>query len=157
MKCSETRDMISPYIDDELGPGERKEFMAHIESCPACRKELAEAEQVHGLFTSAERFEAPLSFATRVMASVGEREESWLSRIGDLIAGRPLFLRTAEVAFALVVAVLGVVSGNILVARNPAERQPSVQESFSLDLFRAAPPDSVAGAYMSLAGVADEK
>jgi hypothetical protein len=70
---------------------------------------------------------------------------------------QPTFLRAAEVAFALVVIFIGMVSGNLLVAGRATERPMTVQESFSLDLFQATPPDSIGGVFVTLAGAADEK
>jgi hypothetical protein len=92
------------------------------------------------------------------MAHVEETEEAGLfSRIRRLFAIRPLFLRTLEVAFALVIMLIGVMSGNMLVADRTPGTQPTIQESFSLDLFQATPPDSIGGAYMKLVGTADER
>jgi hypothetical protein len=65
-----------------------------------------------------------------------------------------------EVAFALVIMIIGVFSGNLLVADRTSERQTvqaTVQKSFSLDLFQATPPDSVGGAYVRLMGAGDER
>jgi anti-sigma factor RsiW len=157
MTCPEARTMISPYIDNELLPDERRDFVAHSETCQACREELAETEELHGLFVVSQRFEAPLGFATRVLAQVNEKEEPWLTRLWQSLAGQSVFLRTAQVAFALVVVLLGIVSGNLLSTGKTTERQSTVRESFSLDLFSATPPDSIGGAYMRVAGVADEK
>jgi anti-sigma factor RsiW len=158
MKCSRIRNMISPYVDEELTPDEKKAFASHVQSCPACREELEEVQSLHRLFASAERFEAPYGFETRVMAYLGEiKEGGILSRLRNLVAGRPLFLRTMEVAFALVVMLIGVISGNLLMADRTPERQPTLQESFSLDLFQATPPDSLGGVYVRLAGGTDEK
>lgn len=157
MKCSHVRGLVSPYIDDELGADEKRAFLAHVEGCLACREELEESRQIRGLFASAGRFDAPPYFDTRVMARLDEAKEPWTARLRQLFAARPFFLRTVEVAFALVIMLIGVMSGNLLIADRTAERQPTVQEAFSLDLFQAAPPDSVGGAYMRLAGVADER
>ena len=157
MKCSQIRKMISPYVDDELTPDEKKVFTSHLADCPACEKELEEIRSVHHLFASAETFEAPLGFATRVMARLEETEKTGLSRLWRLLAARPLFLRTVEVALALAIVLTGMVSGNLLVADRTTGRQTTVREAFSLDLFRAAPPDSLGDVYMRLAGVADER
>jgi anti-sigma factor RsiW len=158
MKCSQIRKMISPYVDNELAPDELKLFTSHIQGCPACKEELEKIRSIHQLFACAERFEAPLGFATRVMAHVEETEEAGLfSRIRRLFAIRPLFLRTLEVAFALVIMLIGVVSGNLLVGDRTSGNMTSgtqtvVRETFSLDLFQATPPDSIGGVYMRLAG-----
>jgi anti-sigma factor RsiW len=157
MKCSHIRNMIAPYVDDELTPDEKKIFTSHIQNCPACRQELEEVQSVHELFASAETYPAPLGFTTRVMAHLEEREEAGFSRLWRLITGRPFFLRTVEVAFAMVIMLIGVVSGNLLVADRAPVKQMSVAESFSLDLFQATPPDSIGGVYVRLAGGADER
>ncbi len=108
MKCSQIRKMISPYVDNELAPDELKLFTSHIQECPACKEELEEIQYVHQLFASAERFEAPFGFATRVMAHLEEAEEAGLfSRLWRLLTSRPVFLRTVEVAFALVIMLIG--------------------------------------------------
>ncbi len=157
MKCSEVKELISRYVDDDLGQDEKEVFTLHVRDCSACRKELEEIQAVHTLFTSAERFVAPHGFTTRVMARLEERQPSrfW----GFLAFHRPL-VRVAEVAFALAVIFIGVFSGNLLVADRTSQRQVvqvTVQESFSLDLFQATPPGSVGGAYVSLMGAADER
>jgi anti-sigma factor RsiW len=152
MKCSHIRNMISSYVDDELTPDERKVFTSHIQNCPACLEELEEVQSVHALFASAETYSAPLGFTTRVMAHLEEREEAGFSRLWRLITGRPFFLRTVEVAFAMVIMLIGVISGNLLVADRTPVKQMSVAENFSLDLFQATPPDSIGGVYVRLAG-----
>ena len=122
MKCSQIRKMISPYVDDELSPDEKKIFTSHIQECPACRKELEEIQSVHELFASAERLLCPLGFATRVMANLEETEETASRGCGAFSLLRPFFLRTVEVAFALVVMLIGVISGNLLVADRTTQK-----------------------------------
>jgi anti-sigma factor RsiW len=157
MKCSRTRNMISQYVDDELTPDEKKLFTSHIQNCPACKEELEEIQSVHQPFASAETYPAPLGFATRVMAQLEEVEETGLSRLWRLVTGWPFFLRTVEVAFAMVIMLIGVMSGNVLVTGRTPQRQTSVGETFSLDLFQATPPDSIGGVYVKLMGASDER
>ncbi len=157
MKCSQIKKMISRYIDDDLGPEEKRLFELHAQNCSGCRKELEETQAGHELFTSAERFPAPHGLTTRVMANLEETEPSWL---WGLFTVRPFFLRAVEVAFALVVVIIGMISGSALVADRTSGRQAvqtTVQESFSLDLFQATPPDSIGGAYVRLMGAGDER
>lgn len=156
MECSQTRKMISQYVDCELEPNEEKGLLSHVADCPECKRELEEVKSMQHLFASAERFEAPLGFVTRVMARLEERDQV-SSSFWSFFTLQPAFLRIAEVAFALVIVVVGVLSGNLLVADRASIRQPTVKESFSLDLFQATPPDSVGGVYASLTGVADER
>jgi RNA polymerase sigma-70 factor (ECF subfamily) len=157
MKCSRIRKMISPYLDDELNPDERRLFTAHVQECGACKKELEDIRSVHNLFATTGHYTAPLGFATRVMANLEEPEETAYSRLWRFFSGRLLFLRTVEVAFAVAVMLLGMISGNVLVSDRIPTGQTSVGEIFSLGLFQAAPPDSIEGVYIKLVEVTDEK
>ena len=163
MKCSQIRKMISPYVDNRLRPSEMETFLSHVRGCDACREELEETQKMHQLFASAGRFQAPLGFASRVMARVEEAEEkSWLSRLSRVLTARPFFLRTVEVAFAVAVMLIGVMSGNMLVGDRPSGNmtsgtQAAVRETFSLDLLQATPRDSIGGVYATLVEGADEK
>lgn len=154
MKCSQITKMISRHIDNDLGPEEKRLFQLHVQDCPGCKHELGEVLAVHELFASTERFSAPYGFFTRVMANLETKEPSWLWGILTL---RPFFLRAVEVAFALVIILIGMVSGNLLVADRTSGRQTAVEESFSLDLFQATPPDSIGGIYVQMMGVGDER
>jgi anti-sigma factor RsiW len=148
MKCRHVRKRMSQYMDEELSLDEKKAFDLHIQSCAFCKEELEEARALHQLFASAERFPAPYGFATRVLANLEEKEAS---RLRGLLSIRPFFLRTTQVAFALVVMTVGIVSGNLLLAeRSNPVGQTAVREAFSLDLFQATPPDSIGGIYNTL-------
>jgi anti-sigma factor RsiW len=155
MECRHARNMISRYIDDELTPDEKKDFESHTRICAPCKEELEETLALHQLFASAERFPAPYGFATRVLANLDEKERS---RVRGILGFRPLFLRAAQVAFALVVITIGVVSGNLLLTeRTDHVGQTAVQETFSLDLFQATPPGSIGGIYNTLMRSSHEK
>ena len=141
--------MISRYVDDALSPDDKKDVDSHIQDCARCREGLEETRALHRLFAAAERFSAPYGFATRVLANLEEKEGSRLRR---LLAIRPLFIRSAQVAFALVVMTMGIISGDLLMAERTEtiEQAAVVQEAFSLDLFQATPPDSIGGIYSTL-------
>ena len=148
MKHRHIKKMISRVVDDELTPEEKKDFDAHIRRCASCREELEETRTLHLLFASARRFPAPYGFSTRVLANLDEKKGS---RARGLLGFRPLFLRTAQVAFALVIIAVGIISGNLLLSEKTEQiGQTAVQETFSLDLFQATPPDSIGGIYNTL-------
>ncbi len=147
--------MISRYVDQDLDRDEKSVFELHINQCPACRKELEEQLSIHGLLVSAEKYEAPIGFTTRVMARIEEKERR--PSFWSFFTLQPVFLRAVEVAFALVIILIGMVSGNLLFTGKAPERPMTVQESFSLDLFQATPPGSISGAYMALAEGTYEK
>jgi predicted anti-sigma-YlaC factor YlaD len=155
MQCTEIRQLISSYIDDRLGLDEKKAFAFHIRNCSNCREELEEVQSVHELFTSAERFSAPYGFTTRVMARLETNEPS---RWRAFLTLRPFALRVMEWAFAIIVVITGLLFGNLLTAdKGPPAGQATIQESFSLDLFQATPPDSIGGVYVALAEATHEK
>jgi hypothetical protein len=63
-----------------------------------------------------------------------------------------------EAAFALIVVITGLLFGPLLIAdRGLPQRPVTIQESFSLDLFQAAPSDSIGSIYLTLAEATDEK
>ena len=148
MKCSHAKKMISRYVDQDLSPDEKAALKLHADECPLCREELEQHMIIHNLFASAERFEAPLGFANAVMARIEEKEGR--ASFWAFFTLQPFFLRAVEVAFALVIVVVGMISGNVIVANRIPERPVTLRESFSLDVFEPAPPDSIGGAYTAL-------
>jgi len=153
MECKRTRKMISQYIDEVMGPDEKKDFVSHIRDCAACREVLEESRAVHQMFASVERFSAPYGFATRVLANLVEIEEKREARPWGLLGLRSFFPRAAQVAFALAVMIIGIISGDqLLVDRTRSYGQATVQEVFSLDLFQAMPRDSIGGIYLGFMG-----
>jgi anti-sigma factor RsiW len=154
MECRVVKDMLSEYIDDELNQDQNGTMDLHLRDCASCRKEFEELLAVHKLFADAERFTAPLGFSTRVMANLAERKKS----IWDTLFARPVFLRTIEAAFALVVLIVGLISGNILIAHKPfSVSSAEVRLSFALDVFEAAPSGSIGSIYASMAEVENER
>jgi anti-sigma factor RsiW len=148
MKCRHAKKMISQYVDDELSPRRKRDLESHIRSCASCKDALEEARALHVLLSAAERFPAPYGFATRVLANLDEKEASQVPRLPGF---RPLVFRAAQVALALVVMTIGTVSGSLLLTeRNDRLGQTAVQETFSIDLFQATPPDSIGGIYNTL-------
>lgn len=45
MKCNDIRLNLEPFIAGELSPGEKDEVQEHLQSCQACRQELAEIRE----------------------------------------------------------------------------------------------------------------
>jgi anti-sigma factor RsiW len=155
MDCIKARKLLSASIDNELKPDESEEFVFHLQACESCSRELKELSSIHELFESAERYQAPYGFATRVMARVDEQAAPWYR---TLFSRRPVFLRFVEVVFAMVVVIMGIVTGNVLMADRPRAGQPAaVQQALSLDVFEATPSGSLGSVYLAVAGVRDER
>jgi anti-sigma factor RsiW len=152
MMCKSVREMISPYIDEALEPSERDDFIRHIQECSECRAHYEEIRDVHALLAGAERYRAPAGFSSRVMASVKAEQEAGMRAFTAF--KMPFFLKFAEAAFAVVIAIVGIISGNILMMNShTSERPPVIEESLSLDVFDPLPPDSIGGAYIVMTEV----
>lgn len=150
MSCSKSN-LVSPYLDKELGADEMIAFEAHLRGCNHCTQQFEELRALHSAFSSVQRRQAPYGFAARVMARTAEREKKkapWFFA--------PLFVRFAEAAVLLVVITLGIAAGNAVTNGRPASAA-NVASSFSLDLFEAAPPGSLGGAYLAMMEAGNEK
>jgi len=154
MKCRSARKMISALIDGELKPAEKESLTRHIQDCGDCMELYEKMLAVHDLFATAGQHTAPQKFSGKVMAKLEAELE-----YGRIFPVRiPLFLKLAEIGFAIVVVIVGIVSGNILMMNGHSpERPPGIESSFSLDAFDPAPPDSLGGAYINFTGVRNER
>jgi anti-sigma factor RsiW len=156
MGCRRIRKMMSAYIDDELTSANKETFLLHVGKCQTCSQKLSEAQAVHQLFANAERTPAPYGFASRVMANL-EPEVISKKRILDAFIFRPLVPRMAGVVLALAVMLFGIIAGNHLVTnRTINQEQASIEQTFSLDVFQATPPDSIGGVYADMMEVKNE-
>jgi anti-sigma factor RsiW len=89
MDCRHVEEMLSPYLDGELPPELRGQVAAHLQGCPACRRELAlltRLEEVLGELPAP----APAPLAERVLAALPPRPRPWwqsLALAASLILG----------------------------------------------------------------------
>jgi anti-sigma factor RsiW len=149
MSCPKSK-LISSYLDNEMGPGEKTVFDTHLRGCNDCVQALEEMRSLRAAFVKAERYPAPYGFATRVIARTAELEKKktpWFV---------PFFTRFAEAAVLLIVITVGIVAGKIMTNSSPATTT-NIASSLSLDLFDAAPPGSLGGAYLAMTEVGNEK
>ncbi|MGD2080998.1 MAG: zf-HC2 domain-containing protein [Nitrospirota bacterium] len=115
MRCDETRDRLSEYLDGELPPGERRGVEQHLAACEGCRKELSELEATLGHLDSLSEVEPPPFYTQGVMRRV--REEA---RPGPGLLGRLFFpLRVKLPAEALALALVAVVAIYVFKAMGP--------------------------------------
>jgi anti-sigma factor RsiW len=149
MSCSKSK-LVSAYLDKEMGPGEKTAFDTHLRGCNDCVQALEEMRSLRAAFVKAERYPAPYGFATRVMARTAElerKEMPWFV---------PFFVRFAEAAVLLLVIAVGIVAGKIMTNSSPAATT-NISSALSLDMFDAAPPGSLGGAYLAMTEVRNEK
>ncbi len=70
----------------------------------------------------------------------------------------PFLTRSTELIFALVIVVVGLMSGPLLINQEiPVHGSADVQATFSLDVFDPVPPDSVGGVYVRMIGGTHER
>jgi anti-sigma factor RsiW len=150
MKCSKTHKLISPYIDGELSERDMKTLEDHMKVCHKCLTEFEEAMELHNLFANVDGFKAPYGFHTRVMANMSAGKIGGSSRI-------PVFARLAEAVVIIAVIAFGILSGSLLIKGHPPDKARDVMASLSLDVFDPVPPGSLAGAYLAMTEVRDEK
>jgi hypothetical protein len=106
MTCSETRDLLSAWLDQALEAHEREGVEAHLAGCPECRRELEGLRSTVSLLSRVEHARAPMGFVDKVM---GEAYPApWYRKLGRLVF-QPLSVKLPLEAGAMVViAVLGV-------------------------------------------------
>jgi anti-sigma factor RsiW len=150
MSCPKT-ELISAYLDQELGFGEKTAFESHVQGCNTCSHTLEEMRLLHAAFATAERHPAPCGFANRVIARTAELERKrapWFV---------PLFVGFAEAAVLLIVITVGILAGKVMSNSSSAAKMTNIASSLSLELFDATPPGSLGGAYLAMTEVRNEK
>jgi anti-sigma factor RsiW len=149
MSCSKSKN-ISAYLDKEMGLSEKAVFDTHLHGCSDCAKAIAEMRSLRAAFATAERHPAPYGFATRVIARTAELEKKktpWFV---------PFFTRFAEAAVLVIVIIVGIAAGKVM-TNSSSSTTTNIASSLSLDLFDAAPPGSLGGAYLAMTEVRNEK
>jgi len=112
MDCTDVRGRLHGYLDDELERSSALELERHLDSCDACRNEVARYSTLRkAIGTHATYHRAPAGLAHRIRAQVARgpsvapapRRRSWWPT-GSLIAARPQWLQlgAAIAATALV-------------------------------------------------------
>ena len=106
MTCSETRDLLSAWLDQALDAHEREQVEAHLAGCPECRRELEGLRSTVTVLSRVEHPRAPVGFVDRVMGEV--YPAPWYRKLGRLVF-QPLSVKLPLEAGAMVViAILGV-------------------------------------------------
>ncbi len=70
MNCSDIRDLLDEYVDEELSSQQRDLVDRHISECPSCRAELETTEHTAGLVRSLPRESVPDGLAEAVQEQV---------------------------------------------------------------------------------------
>ncbi len=123
MNYHETRDWLSPYVDEALSADERARIDAHLQDCTECRGELDRFRQTLTLLHRLDPPRAPVGFVDRVLAQARPLPwyRRWLARVF-----LPLPVKVPIEAAALVMLSIGAV---YLFQRTPELRQAAREET----------------------------
>jgi hypothetical protein len=70
MKCGDIKERLPAYVEGELPPGEAGDVKSHLDSCPACSRELEDIEKSMAMVRNLPEVEPPPFFARKIMAQV---------------------------------------------------------------------------------------
>ena len=126
MRDCRSAETLYLYLEEELGPAERRGLEAHLEGCPACREALAERRLLHEAFTSLPPLEVPPDFALSVMDRLPEPAEA-----------RPRWL--APLVAATTSLIVGLLGFYVLTGESLSDVLVAVSRSFSSGFGRLLP------------------
>ncbi len=157
MKCHQVQERLSAFQDNELNPQERARVSDHLESCPACRRQLAEMEKAWQALGDLKEILPDPGFYGQLVEKIKESSETrsalsfrWLFQ----------FFSSPWAASTILVTgiLLGTFLGNIIVRsellpfqQNQTTHSQAANEAFSLKAFDPIPPGTLGDKYMRLA------
>jgi anti-sigma factor RsiW len=118
LSCEEALDLLEPYLDGDLSPGEADRLQGHLGNCAACAAELALAGRIQRELRALPQPDCPPEVIERVVrAGRGE--------VVPFPASRPLRLRIAAAAAVVALAVGG---GSLFVHLQRQRDRPSPEQ-----------------------------
>jgi hypothetical protein len=115
MKCSETKDLLSTYYDNELSVEMRTSVDAHVGECPECKTELESFKSLSSLTAGLDQPETPVSVWTAVERSLGEQniDDNSSDKVSPVIrssvgySGKRFLQMAAAIAATLLIGFVG--------------------------------------------------
>lgn len=122
LTCHQARDLISPYLDNEVTPEQAERLWAHLFLCGPCLRRYREIERLAAIARRHAPVQVPAHLLPRVLAAVAQA--------AALPRRRPA-LRLAPAGLAALGSAAAVLAGLLLlrspVPRSTAELQPSTR------------------------------
>ncbi|MBI4063419.1 MAG: zf-HC2 domain-containing protein [Elusimicrobia bacterium] len=139
MNCNEAGNLLSAYLDGDLGRSETKDLQAHLGECLGCAKELEGLGQAKSLLQGEPSFAMPPNLRRSLIQEARQRLAFRPSGILPRFISRPALAvaRTRKLAIAFSFA------GVVLVFGLWLYKDRSGQEAVPLDLFLAEHTRSV--------------
>jgi len=161
MKCDKVLDHLGAYADGELSRLQSRRIGRHLEGCSSCQVHLAGLREVNRILGAIQMPPVPEGLALRVVAEAARRAPGVerLSLIDHVSEGliQALQAMSYPVRLAACGTVIAATLGGVLMAEriSPADHVHAVvvaaRELDGLEWFGAAPPVSVAAAYLAAA------
>lgn len=107
-------ELLSPYLDEQVAPGERERVEAHLGECSACRAHLESLRHAVALVRGVDPVPAPAGFQEAVRSRLSAVPPA---RRGPILPGISLSWKAAVAAAAVVL--VGIFSVNLLRAMRP--------------------------------------
>ncbi len=156
MKHSRAHDLLSAYLEHDLGDAERAKMDAHLRACTTCVGDLEDLRGAVDLLRRLPDPEPPPFLAARVMARIAAGEarspvwRRWLEQLGAPLVAAPL----AAAAAALLVFSFAAPPSAIQIASGPERpdrtREPigpdRTREPIEMEEIPIAPPELVVAA-----------
>ena len=121
MNCKSTVEMLSAYLDRELGATERNAVRVHLAECDRCRADERELRALKGLLLGVRAPEPTPDFETRLMARLHSEASSPSLPRFSLPRLRPVIIgQFGGMALAAALAVVVVTHGTSPRRVNPA-------------------------------------
>ena len=137
MTSDHVSELLSPYIDGRVSAEEQERIGRHLETCAACRGDLAALHGVVGLLRSVPPTTAPVELRAAIRSRV--EHAGVPSASGGL--GPRLAAAWRPIAAAVAVVVIGVFAANLLgpqLPRRLSERRENGQSTSTVLQFEAA-------------------
>jgi anti-sigma factor RsiW len=133
MNHKKMQQMLSAFVDNELGEAWMKLVREHLAGCASCQQRLQELQSIRARIRDAATVDLPDNFVYSVQRSIRREQQESIIRLGTERFAR-------NVVFALCVLVFGVVAfGSLL------EPQPTLGEDRYIS---GEPSDSAAHAVL---------
>lgn len=130
MRCEQYEEKLAGWLNDDLSPAEREVVEKHLESCIACRGELAAMKEVWDMMSEMETPEPSAHMKVKFQAMLDtykdsvqeQKEEIWGSlrrHLQNMWQVQPKW----TMAYSLVIVLIGIAAGYLLFYSSKGSRQ----------------------------------
>lgn len=113
-KCDKIRELLSPYLDGELGPEERELVENHLIDCEACQQEFAKLKELDQVISQIKVKEPSHEFHPRLIHALSKEYAKKRKR-------RSLLIQLAPLAAAASILLIVLATSHIFFYKYPKE------------------------------------